>query len=279
MRRVFNARAYFSIVIIMIRIGIAGIPHRAKGKGTEAGIRCLCSLGLDAMEVQFGRNIYMTPDSARKSAAVAGECGLALSIHAPYYINLTSKNTATREKSKEWIIRSLRIARDLEAKIVVFHPAREREQGILRENLLELSDMRKKEGIKALMGLETTGDAPELGSVEDYLDILKTVPGTDIVIDFSHLHARTNGSIRNKADYEAIFKTLKPVKANHFHVHFSNVEYKNGREVRHLPLGDQPPFEPLARILKERKLDATIICESPLLEEDALKMKKILESI
>jgi deoxyribonuclease-4 len=62
-------------------------------------------------------------------------------------------------------------------------------------------------------------------------------------------------------------------------MHFSNVEYKNGREVRHLPIDGQPPFAPLARILKERGLNATIICESPLLEEDALKMKKILDGV
>jgi deoxyribonuclease-4 len=262
------------MVSSMIRIGIAGIPHHAKGEGTEAGIRYLCSVGLDAMEVQFGRNIYMTPDSARKSAAVARECGLAMSIHAPYYINLASKNPATQEKSKDWLRRSLCIAKDLDANIVVFHPAHEREPEVLKGHLLEISEFRKNEGIRALIGLETMGDAPEFGSVEDYIDILKTVPGTDIVIDFGHLHARTDGSIKNRADYEAIFKLLKPVKRNNFHFHFSNVEYKNGREVRHIPLDGQPPFKPLAELLVERKLDATIICESPLLEEDALKMKR-----
>lgn len=263
----------------MIRVGIAGIPYHTKGKGTEAGIRYLCDAGLSAMEVEFVRNVYMTPQSASKSAAVADECGLALSIHAPYYINLTSKNQATREKSKEWILRSLRVAEPLGARIVVCHPAREKEPEVLRQHLLELSDARKEEGIKALIGLETTGDAPELGGVDDYLDILRDIPGTDIVIDWSHIHARTNGSIKTKADYEAVFDTLKPIKKNDFHMHFSNVEYKNGREVRHLPLDGQPPFEPLARVLKQRRLNATIICESPLLEDDALKMKAILESV
>jgi len=263
----------------MIRIGIAGIPRHAKGGGTEAGVEYLCSIGLDAMEVQFVRNVYMTPGSARECRATAEECRLALSVHAPYYINLTSKSRATREKSKEWMLKSLRIAEPLGAKIVVCHPAREREPEVLKQHLLELSDARKKEGIKALIGLETTGDAPELGSVDDYIDIIKTVPGTDIVIDWSHVHARTNGSLKTKADYEAIFNKLKPVKTNDFHMHFSNVEYKDGREVRHLPLDGQPPFRPLAQIIKERRLDATIICESPLLEEDALKMKKILDGV
>ncbi|HTY91507.1 MAG TPA: TIM barrel protein [Methanocella sp.] len=262
----------------MIRVGIAGIPYHAKGEGTEAGIRYLCSIGLSAMEVQFVRNVYMTPKSASESGAVARECELALSVHAPYYINLTSSSAATQEKSKDWIMKSLRIAEPLGAGIVVFHPAREKEPDILKQHLSELSKARKKEKIQALIGLEVTGDAPELGSVEDYMDILRDVPGTDIVIDWSHVHARTSGGLRSKADYEAVFDMLKPVKKNDFHMHFSNVEYKNGREVRHLPLDGQPPFEPLAQILKERKLNATIICETPLLEEDALKMKAILEA-
>lgn len=236
----------------------------------------MCEVGLSAMEVQFSRNIYMTPKSASESAAVAKECDLALSIHAPYYINLTSKSPATQEKSKDWILRCLRIAGPMEARIVVFHPAREKEPDVLKQHLIELSDIRKKENIKALIGLEVMGDAPELGSVEDYLDILRDVPGTDIVIDWGHVHARTNGGVRSKSDYDAVFDLLKPLKKNDFHMHFSNVEYKNGREVRHLPLDGQPPFAPLAHILKERKLNATIICESPLLEEDALKMKTIL---
>ncbi len=260
----------------MIRVGIAGIPYHAKGEGTEAGIRYLASVGLDAMEVEFVRNVYMTPGSASKSGAVAMECGLALSVHAPYYINLTSKKEETQEKSKDWIMKSLRIADPLGARIVVFHPAREKEPEVLRQRLVELSEARKKEKIKALIGLEVTGDAPELGSVDDYIDILREVPGTDIVIDWAHVHARTNGGLRTKADYEAIFDRLKPVKKNHFHMHFSNVEYKNGREVRHLPLDGEPPFAPLAQILVDRKLDATIICETPLLEADALKMKAML---
>lgn len=261
----------------MIRVGIAGLPAHTKGKGTEAGIRYLCDAGLGAMEVQFVRNVYMSPPIAAEAHVVAEECDLALSIHAPYYINFTSKSNATREKSLDWMLKSLRIAEPLGARIVVCHPARDRNAEMLKQGLMELSDIRKKEGIKALIGLETTGDAPEFGSVEDYLDILREVPGTDIVIDWSHIHARTNGSIKTREDYQAVFNTLKPVKTNNFHMHFSNVEYKNGREVRHLPLDGQPPFKPLAEVLKEKKLNATIICESPLLEEDALKMKKILE--
>jgi deoxyribonuclease-4 len=263
----------------MIRIGIAGIPYHVKGQGTEAGVQYLCGVGLTAMEVQFVRSVYMTPQSAQKAARAGEACGLAFSVHAPYYINLTSKSAATQEKSKEWLLKSLRIGNDLGARIVVCHPARERDAELLKSHLLELSRIRSEEGLKPLIGLETTGDARQFGSAEDYVDIVRSVPGTDIVVDFCHLHARTNGGMRTKADYEAVFDAMAPVKKNDFHFHFSNVEYKDYREVRHLPLGSEPDFRPLAEILVERKLDATIICETPLQEDDALEMKRIIDSV
>lgn len=260
----------------MIRVGIAGIPYHVKGGGTQAGIRYLAAAGLDAMEVAFVRNVYMTPASAAECGAVARECDVALSIHAPYYINLTSKSEATREKSKDWILKSLRIAAPLGARIVVFHPARDRNPGLLRQHLEEIADARKKEGLLALIGLEVTGDAPEPGGVEDYVDLLRDVPGTDIVVDWAHVHARTGGRLHAEDDYGEVFDLLRPVKQNDFHMHFSNVEHKDGREVRHLPLGGEPPFAPLARVLAERKISGTIICETPLLEDDALRMRSLL---
>lgn len=263
----------------MIRVGIAGIPRHVKGAGTEAGARYLSEVGLTAMEVQFVRNVYMTPESAKKASAAIQNYDIKLSVHAPYYINLTSKNAVTQEKSKEWIIKSLRIANDLGACIIVCHPAREPDAERLKEHLLALSHVRSDEGLKPLIGLETTGDARQFGSAEDYVDIVKSVPGTDIVIDFCHIHARTNGALKARADYDAVFDAIKPAKTNNFHIHFSGVEYKNSREVRHLPLGTEPDFLPLAQILKERKLDATIICETPLQEDDALRMKRILDSL
>lgn len=261
----------------MIRVGIAGIPRHVKGGGTEAGVRYLSEVGLAAMEVQFVRNVYMTPESAKKASAVGRECDIRLSVHAPYYINLTSKSKATQEKSKEWILRSLRIANDLGAGIIVCHPARDSDADLLKEHLLELSQIRSDEGLKPLIGLETTGDARQFGSAEDYVDVVKSVPGTDIVIDFCHIHARTNGKLRSRADYDAVFNAIRSAKTNNFHIHFSGVEYKNSREVRHLPLGTEPDFLPLAQILKEHKLDATIICETPLQEDDALRMKQMLD--
>ena len=263
----------------MIKIGIAGIPHGAKGKGTEAGIRYLREIGLGAMELQFGRNVYMTPEAARSVAPVARDEQVDLSVHAPYYVNLTSKTEATRVKSKDWILKSARVAAALNATIVTIHAAREEQVDVVVSSFKEIISELKKEDISVPLGIETMGDLGEFGSVDDVLEVVRRVPGTSIVIDFAHIYARTNGGLNSVEDFSAVLDQVACSGINHYHIHFSGIEFKNSREVRHLPLNTKPDFMQLAHALQQSGKDATVICESPLLEEDGLKMKQAIESL
>jgi deoxyribonuclease-4 len=264
----------------MIRVGIAGIPHSAKGKGTEAGIARLREIGLDAMELQFGRNVYMKPEAAVASAIVAKKEDVILSVHAPYYINLTSKSEQTREKSKEWIMKSARVASELDASMVTIHAAREVLPDVVVKSFHDMIEQLKKENITVTLGLETMGDEGEFGSLDDVLEVVRQVPGTGVVIDFAHIYSRTNGGLKTLEDFEEVFDRVDKVAKGRYHIHFSGIEHKGSREVRHLPLGEGgPDLELFARTLGGRKKDATVICESPLLEEDALKMKKALMAV
>lgn len=260
----------------MIKVGIAGIPVRAKDRGTLEGMRCLKEIGLEAMEVQFVRNVYMKPKAADEAGALAKELGLRLSVHCPYYVNLTSKNLETQEKSKRWILDSARIAGHLGAHIAVFHPARDKDLDTVVSHMEEVVSTLKDEKINVKAGLETTGDLKEFGGIDDIMAVLKAVKGTDIVLDFAHIHSRGDGCLKIIEDFESVFNELKPVKTNDFHIHFSGIEYKDRREVRHLPISEGPDFSLLAEVLRERKVNATIICESPLMEEDALTMRRLL---
>jgi deoxyribonuclease-4 len=64
--------------------------------------------------------------------------------------------------------------------------------------------------------------------------------------------------------------------------HFSNVKFnvntKKFVDV-HVPINSHPPFKPLAEEILKRKLNITIISESPILEQDSLKMFKIFKSL
>ena len=81
----------------MLKIGVAGLP--VGSAGTLDGIKKVKDLGLSACEIEFVRNIYMSNELAEKTGELAKSLGLDLTVHAPYYINLNSKNEEVVEAS------------------------------------------------------------------------------------------------------------------------------------------------------------------------------------
>jgi deoxyribonuclease-4 len=60
------------------------------------------------------------------------------------------------------------------------------------------------------------------------------------------------------------------------HFHISCIEYTDKGEKEHLPLSAKDPdMSLLAEALDGCRKDCTFICESPLLEEDALAFRKM----
>lgn len=261
--------------MFLIRIGIAGIPLAKKGKGVEAGIQYLSDIGLDSMEVQFVRGIFMDSASAKKVGQLAKKLDVKLSVHAPYYINLASKKKETIEKSKRFIVNSAKIASDMGATIVVFHAAYYLNDtfALVRDGCKEIVN---KIGGDIYLGIETTGRQNQFGTLDEIARIITGVDRVAPVLDFAHIHARGNGSLRQKKDFDAVFDKFGQTK---FHIHFTGVEYSKGNEKKHIPLNDEPDFRYLAEVLVDRGYDATVICESPLLERDALKMKEIVTDV
>ncbi|MEM2925307.1 MAG: TIM barrel protein [Methanocellales archaeon] len=262
----------------MIKVGIAGMPIASKGKGTEEGIRYIARIGLEALEIQFVRNVYMSSEGAKRAGKIAMENKIELTVHAPYYINLSSNKTETVEKSKQWIISSAKVASALNSNLVVFHPGYEtgNARELIVKTLNEIIEELHSIGIKnVLLGLETTGKQSQFGSIEEIKEVVEEVEGTKPVLDFAHIHARTNGALKSKKAFELVFDSFN---LDSYHIHFTAVEYSGGNEKKHLALNGEPDFKLLAEVLIERGYDATIICESPFLERDALKMKEVLRN-
>ena len=72
----------------MLRFGTSGIPRSSARATTEHGIRRARELGLDCLEMGWVRGVRMGDQAAARIARVARECGLELTAHAPYFINL-----------------------------------------------------------------------------------------------------------------------------------------------------------------------------------------------
>jgi deoxyribonuclease-4 len=124
--------------------------------------------------------------------------------------------------------------------------------------------------IQTHLGVELLGRQSQFGTVEELQKLQRELPSVRPVIDFAHLHARCDGCFHNVEDFARVLRTLS--NGNHVHIHFSGIEFSKGNERRHLPV-DLNQFKLLADALKQQGSDATIICESPLLEKDAAKMK------
>lgn len=266
-----------------IFLGPAGIPHSSKESSTVEGIKQVAELGLNAMEIEFVRSVYLNEKTAVEVGNVAKEFGIRLSIHAPYFINLCSKNKETIEASKERIIKSAKIGEIVGADAIAIHSAyysgmtSEQTVEMLHGTFLELLDKIHEIGVKKTkLGIEVMGRESSFGSLEEIIEVCKKVNHKQVIpyLDFGHSFVRENGRI----DYVDIFDKLKPLKLEHINSQFTGVKFneKTKKFVDvHEPIG-KPPFEPLAKEILKRKLGITIICESPLLEVDSLKMKEIL---
>ena len=101
--------------------GTAGIPVSAKGLGTEEGIVEVRNLDLDAMELEFVRNINITKQKAPDVKKAAEKNNIVLTCHAPYFINLNSAEKAKLKASIDRILNSARIANLCGAWSVTFH--------------------------------------------------------------------------------------------------------------------------------------------------------------
>jgi deoxyribonuclease-4 len=175
------------------------------------------------------------------------------------------------------------------ARIVVFHPgyygslSPETAFEAVERADEDMLDRMKSAGIKGVtLGHETTGKISAFGTLDEIVGLCKRLRGCEPVVDFAHMWAREGGRI----DYAKVFTKLKPLKLKHLHAHFTSMEWTpaklpgKGNERRHLPIKfNEPPFQPLAKEILKRKFDVTLISESPVLEQDSLEMKHVLEKL
>jgi deoxyribonuclease-4 len=267
-----------------ILLGPAGLPLAAKTANTAEGVKIVAELGLQCMEIEFVQQVYLQNEEAKIVGKVAKENGVQLSVHAPYYINLASEKKAIVEASKKRILQSVERAHYMQAKIVVIHAGyygKLSPQQTFERICAAFEDiakeMKKNSWDDVLLGCETTAKRKQWGTLQEVLEMRKAVDLCYPYIDFAHLFARAG-----EIDYEKILKILKKEKIYQIFSHFEGLQQKAGRFVDVHTAIDNPPFEPLAEaILKQKRKDlvVSIICESPLLEEDALKMKKIFEKL
>jgi len=226
----------------------------------------------------------MPPKQAEEVGKEARRLGVRLSVHAPYFINLSSDEPEKAEASKQRIIDSAHRAYLLGADAVAIHLGYYGKLGVeeaytrIRDSLLDVRDRLGSMGVKGVMlGGETMAKSTQFGTLEELIELSRDVDIVKPYIDWAHLFARNGGQI----DYSSVLEKLKQAGITHVNSHFEGLKKRGGFyvDVHDTVDVEAPPFRPLAEAIIKRGVDITLICESPYLEDDALKMKAVLEQL
>lgn len=281
----------------MIRFGPSGNSQNFYDAGFKSTIEApkwLRSIGLNAYEYSFGRGYIMSLETAEKIGQEAKKYDIALSIHAPYYINFANVDNLMAEKSFSYITRGFDYLKAMQANRMVLHLAT---QGSLsRKDALLLTESRLDDCLKRLYDRslqdlylcpETMGKFSQIGLYEEIIDLCSKDKILIPTLDFGHINCTLRGALKSTDDYKRIFdyafNKLGEFKTKNCHIHFSKIRFGEKGELNHLNYEDKnfgPDFEPLARVIYEYNLTPTIICESSTkMAEDALTFKNIYDSV
>ncbi len=274
------------------KFGPAGTGDSFKAQGFKSSLQVpdyLVNIGLDHFEYQCGRGVNIGLDKAEELGKIAKSKGITLSLHAPYYISMSSIEEEKRLNSINYILASAKAVNAMGGDRIVVHTgscgkiSREEALILAKDTMLLAQKALDDEGLSNIhICPETMGKVNQLGTLFEVLELCKPDERIIPCIDFGHLNARDLGIIKTKDDFEKILLTVKnelgEERFKNFHSHFSKIEYTTGGEKRHLTFEDDvfgPDYEPLMELVAKYGLSPTFVCESAGTQaEDAKAMKE-----
>ncbi len=274
------------------RFGTVGSPLSTPKKpgGSVGAVLRSAELGLDTLELGWVQSVRVSEETCASIRQTAIENALHISVHAPYFINLNADDEEW-PKSRKRLMDAAHFGNLAGATDIVFHPGSyfglPPEQVLPRavERLRGCAEELQQAGNPACLRPETMGKSAMLGSLEDTLTMAQAVPGVFPCMDFAHLHARPgDGSFNTLDEWLAVLErygnSLGEEALYHLHVHLSGIEYGSKGEKNHLKLEEADlDLKALFRALHRFGCRGRILCESPVMEDDALKMQEIWQEV
>jgi deoxyribonuclease-4 len=273
---------------LSFRFGTVGSPLATPPNpgGTVGGIRCAASLGLDALELAWVNGVRVGEATCALIRQAGEKTGVALSVHAPYYINLNGDDEKW-PRLRQYLMDAAHFGSLAGATDIIFHPGTYfgRPAGeVLKVVLPRLQgcvDELRQAGNPVTLRPEISGKVAMLGSLADVLEMAKAIPGVVPCIDFAHLHARLGDGAMNTypewiAALESYRQALGDSALQHMHIHLSGIAYGPKGEMNHLVMEEADlDFKNLLRALHDSGARGRLMCESPVMEVDALKFKSL----
>jgi deoxyribonuclease-4 len=253
-----------------LRYGPSGLPEAS---GFEEAFAALAAAGYRACEIGFVSGFWLDYETAPLFGKAAAAADVALSVHAPLAAFMGHADRGRKFKMALGMLdHTAGLAQACGARVVVFHPGfllgREREQAIadVVDQLGDLRDRLEGKGRLVPFGVEVMGRVRDFGTIDDVLAIAAQVDFVRPVLDFAHMHATSDGAFLETdafagalAGADAVLEPGAP-----FHIHFSDIQFANRNETKHLPYGEGTlRAEPLRDALARFERPATVISEAP----------------
>lgn len=279
---------------MMVRFGPSSNDILFYEQGNKSSVQApkwLSDMGLSAYEISFGRGVKMGDKMAEEMKTELKKYNIAISVHAPYFINLGNPDAEAIKKSYNYIESCVRKVNLMGGNRVVIHVgsqsglSREKALENCRKNLLFVVNRLRENGFKDfLLCIETMGRYSMIGDYREICELCKTDPNIIPTLDFGHINCTEQGELQRKPQrmreiLEYCINEIGREKMQNVHIHFSAIVFGPRGEHKHTTLDDKKwsiPFEPLAKAVKEFKLDPVFICESEdIMAQDAKRMQDI----
>lgn len=268
----------------------AGQPICTEGAGYERAFQILEELKLDGMELEFVHGVRMSPPNQKLVKELSKAKDMVLTAHGPYYINLNSKEDEKIEASKKRIIDTAKMAESIGGYSITYHAAfymgmdKKDVYNRIEKSTAEIVETLQKENVRIWIRPETTGKGTQWGDVEEIVRLSKTFEQVLPCVDFSHLHARTNGKYNTYDEFAKVFETIGneigQYALENFHAHIAGIEYGEKGEKKHLLLEESDMnYKDLMKAFKDFDVKGVVVCESPIMEKDAVLLKTYYESL
>jgi bifunctional non-homologous end joining protein LigD len=226
-----------------MRFGIAGLRNV---KDLKASVAAVVEEGYAACEVQFVKEFTLKEEGCRTLGELARDAGIALSVHAPYFAQLTTAEPERVKLHSGALHHSCKLAAMMGASIVVCHPGsdHDEEPEVLHERVnTALNGLAARIGDTGVkLGLETCGRKSQFGTVGDIAMLVANHPFTAPVIDFAHVHALSGGTMTTPEAFRALFEFVtKEFSSDHLwplHCHFTDNRFGPAGEISHVPYGE-----------------------------------------
>lgn len=268
----------------------AGIPLSTKHRDTINGIKETKRLGLGAMELEFVHSVNISKEKAPDVKKIAQEQEIVLTCHAPYFINLNAIEPQKRGASRSRILLSAKILDACGGYSVCFHPGfylkmepREVYKNV-KDQMKKIIEEVQQNSLDVWIRPETTGKPTQFGSIDELVELSEGFDNVLPVVDFSHLHARSNGKFNTKEEFEQVMELIETKLGkqgiHNMHIHLSGINYGEKGEKNHLILKESDMnYQAVLQVLKDFNAKGVLVCESPNIEKDTLLLQKTFEKL